>query len=97
MSHGWTKTAAPSAWAASKTGNNSGAIEVPVVDVAADLHAAQPQLATQRSSSGPPGRRLHRQRAQAGKASGMGSDDLGDVIVEQPAQVEAVFRLAPSS
>ena len=98
MSHGWTKTAAPSPLAASKTGKSTGSSRfhsltcVPIWTPAqAELAHAALELADRQLGV------LQRQRAQPDEAARVVADDAGDVIVEQPRQVERVLGLAPSS
>ena len=63
-------------------------VEVLAVDVTADLHAAHSQVAhAPLQLANGKVRRLHGQRPQPGKSSGMGANRLGDVIVENAGEV----------
>jgi hypothetical protein len=73
-----------------------GVVEVPGVHVAADLDAGQPKLPHAALELGDRRlRRLHGQRAEAGEAAGMGAHDRGDVVVQEPREVERVLGLRP--
>ena len=71
-------------------------IEIQPVDVAANLHAAQPKIAhTALQFAHRQVRGLHRQRAEADEAFRMFANHSGEVIVQQSGQVVTVFRLGP--
>ena len=66
------------------------------IDVRADLHAAQTELAHAALQLARRQLRiLQGDRAQTGKAHRMRAHDLGDVIVESARKVEAIRRLRP--
>ena len=93
---GWTKTAAPSSCAASKTGKRAGSSRFQPLTCVPICTPANPSSRTQRSSS---------QIASSGACSGSvpsptnragrARDHAGDVVVEQTRQVERVLGLRP--
>src|SRR5262249_52014718 len=71
-------------------------IEVPVIDVRADLHPGEAQIihAALKFANGEV-RRLEGQSSQAKKMAGKLPDDFGNVVVKKPGQVVCVLGLGP--
>ena len=73
-----------------------GIAQVPVVDMAADLHPGQAQfLHATGHFADCQFRRLHRQGAEADKAPGIIRHDPGNMIVEKTGDIQRIFRPGP--
>ena len=91
MSQGCTKTAAPRSCGGLEEREERRVAEVHAVDVGADLHARQAELAhaALELGDGEVGR-LQRHRAEAGEARRVVAHDAGEVVVEEAREVERV-------